>query len=97
MAQADIIKKLQENPQQAKQFNEVAEILNKAVEKEMPTFIKLVQFDVLSEIQKKAVSNNVPNNNAAEKQLTEDLDKVFAQINNDLKDQIVKKFEELKK
>ena len=50
----------------------------------MPTFMKLIQFDVLAEIQKKAVANGVENKNSAEKQLTSDLDKLLEQINKDL-------------
>lgn len=63
----------------------------------MSTFMKLVQFDVLVEIQKKAVSDGLDNSNSGEKQLTEDIDKIFAQVNKDLEAQIIRKCEELKK
>ena len=97
MSQQEMVKKLQENSQQAKQFNVVAECVNDAVKKEMPVFMKLVQFDVLTAIQKKAVSDKVTNNNPGEKQLTEALDQIFGQINKDLEKEIFKKFGELKK
>ena len=96
MNQTEILEKVKGNEQQAKQLNEVLTLVSDAVKKEMPTFMKLVQFDVLVEIQKKAVSDGVTNNNSGEKQLTEDIDKIFAQINKDLEAQIIKKCEELK-
>lgn len=97
MSQQEMVKKLQENSQQAKQFNSVAEIVNEAVRKEMPVFMKLVQFDVLTAIQKKAVADNLTNNNPGEKELSEVLDKIFGQINKDLEKEITKKFADLKK
>ena len=96
MNQAENIKTLKENEQQAKQLNEVLKMVNEAVKKEMPTFLKLVQFDVLAEIQKKAVADGLESKNTAEKQLTQDLDKVMGQINKDLEAQIEKKCAELK-
>ena len=96
MAQQDMIKELKANEQQAKQFNYVATLVNDAVKKEMPVFMKLVQFDVLSEIQKKASEDKLTNNNSAEKQLTESLDKILGQINKDLEKEIIKKFESIK-
>ena len=96
MAQQDMLKELKANEQQAKQFNHVATLVNDAVKKEMPVFMKLVQFDVLTEIQKKASDDKLTNNNAAEKQLTESLDKILGQINKDLEKEIIKKFESIK-
>ena len=96
MAQQDMLKELKANEQQAKQFNYVATLMNDAVKKEMPVFMKLVQFDVLTEIQKKASDDQLTNNNAAEKQLTESLDKILGQINKDLEKEIIKKFESIK-
>ena len=96
MNQQETINKIKENAQQAKQFNDVAVYLNEALKKEMPVFMKLVQFDILTEIQKKAVADGLKNNNPGEKQLTEDLDKMLSQINKDLKEQIFKSCEKLK-
>ena len=96
MTQAEMIAKIKENPQQAKQFNEVLTIINNAIKKEMSTFMKLVQFDVLSEIHKKAAAEGVKNNNASEKEITETLDTIIKQIGKDLEAQIVKKCESLK-
>jgi hypothetical protein len=47
MNQAEALKELQSNEQQAKQFNMVAAFMNEAVRNNMPVFVKLVQFDVL--------------------------------------------------
>ena len=96
MDQKETLAKLKENDRQAKQLNEVLTLISDAIKKEMPTYMKLVQFDVLAELQKKAVADGVTNNNSAEKQLTQDLDKIFAQINKDLETQIIKKCEEIK-
>ena len=96
MGQAEKIATLKENKQQALQFNEVVTFVDEAIKKEMPTFMKLVQFDVLKEIQKKAVKDGLENKNNAEKQLTADFDSIFAQINKDLYAQITKKCAELK-
>ena len=97
MGQKENLESLKENKQQAVQFNAVVTFINEAIKKEMPTFMKLVQFDVLVEIQKKAVSDGLENKNTAEKQLTASLDEILAQINKDLEAQIIKKCEELKK
>ena len=97
MGQKENFESLKENKQQAVQFNAVVTFINEAIKKEMPTFMKLVQFDVLTEIQKKAVANGLENKNTAEKQLTTALDEILGQINKDLESQIVKKCEELKK
>jgi hypothetical protein len=96
MVQKEMVEKLKSNPQQAKQFNDVAAYINDALNKEMPVLMKLVQFDVLAEIQKKAVADGLKNANTGEKQLTETLDKMLAQINKDLKAQIIKACENLK-
>ncbi|MBP3745958.1 MAG: hypothetical protein J6I47_00645 [Ruminococcus sp.] len=95
MTQSDVLKALNENEQQRSQFNEVAVFVNDAFKKEMPTFIKLIQFDVLTEIQKKAVANGLENKNSAEKQLTSDLDKLLNQINKDLSAQMEAQFKKL--
>ncbi|WP_029320738.1 hypothetical protein [Butyrivibrio sp. AE3004] len=97
MNQAEALKELQSNEQQAKQFNMVAAFMNEAVRNNMPVFMKLVQFDVLKAIQEKAVEDKVAGENTSEKQLTEALDSLLGQINKDLEAQIIKKFEELKK
>jgi hypothetical protein len=97
MNQAEALKELQSNEQQAKQFNMVATFMNEAVRNNMPVFTKLVQFDVLKAIQEKAVEDKVAGENTSEKQLTEALDSLLGQINKDLEAQIIKKFEELKK
>ena len=97
MGQKENLAVLKENKQQAAQFNAVVTFINEAIKKEMPTFIKLVQFDVLKEIQKKAVADGLENKNSAEKQLTTTLDEILGQINKDLEAQIIKKCEELKK
>ena len=96
MSQQEMVNKLKENSQQAKQFNSVAECVNAAIKKEMPVLIKLVQFDVLTEIQKKAGADKLTNNNLAEKELTDTLDKIFSQVNKDLEKEIDKKFGALK-
>ena len=96
MTQAEMKAKLAENPQQAKQFNEVVKILDEAIKKEMPTFRKLVQFDVLAEIQKKAVADGLKNNNAGEKEITDTLDTMLKQIFKDLDAQITQKCKSLK-
>lgn len=96
MTQTEMLGKLKDNKQQADQFNAVAVFINEAIKKEMPTFMKLVQFDVLAEIQKKAASDNLQNCNTAEKQLTETLDQILGQINKDLEAQIDKKLAALK-
>ena len=97
MNQLEALKELKGNAQQAKQFNVVAEFINDALKKEMPVLMKLVQFDVLAEIQKKAVADGVENANSGEKQLTKALDGMLSQINKDLEDQIFKACEKLKK
>ena len=96
MNRQEAVKKLQENPQQAKQFNEIAGYLNDAVKKEMPTFAKPVQFDVLEEIQKKAVSDGVNFGNNPMNDLAKTLNDILVQINADLEKEIMKKFEALK-
>lgn len=96
MAQKEMLEQLKNNPQQAKQFNEVATFINDALKKEMPVLMKLVQFDVLAEIQKKAVADGLKNSNPGEKQLTETLDKMLSQINKELQNQIFNSCEKLK-
>ena len=96
MTQKEMVEKLKSNPQQAKQFNEVATFINEALKKEMPVLMKLVQFDVLAEIQKKAVADGLNNTNSGEKLLTEALDKILDQVNKDLQKQIFTSCEKLK-
>ena len=96
MNQEEAIKALKDNPQQAKQFNQVVQFINDAIKAEFPTFIKLVQFDVLSKIQKKAADDKLANNNPAEKQLTETLDGILKQVGNNLESSIIKQFSDLK-
>ncbi|MBR5089250.1 MAG: hypothetical protein IK093_07475 [Ruminiclostridium sp.] len=96
MAHKETLEQLKGNPQQAKQFNEVATFINDALKKEMPVLMKLVQFDVLAEIQKKAIADGLKNANSGEKQLTETLDKLLGQVNKDLLNQISKACEKLK-
>ena len=96
MAQKEMLEQLKSNTQQAKQFNEVATFINDALKKEMPVLMKLVQFDVLAEIQKKAAADGLKNSNSGEKQLTETLDKMLSQINKELQNQIFNSCEKLK-
>ena len=96
MAQKDMIQKLKDNPQQAKQFNEVLKTINEAVKAEMPVFLKLVQFDTMKELQKKAAQDKVGDKASPEAQLTESLDAIMKQIGQDLEKQIIAKFESLK-
>ena len=96
MSQKEMVEQLKNNTQQAKQFNEVATFINDALKKEMPVLMKLVQFDVLAQIQKKASADGLKNSNSGEKQLTETLDKMLSQINKELEKQIFNSCEKLK-
>ncbi|MBR4622431.1 MAG: hypothetical protein IKO44_02720 [Ruminococcus sp.] len=96
MDQNLIIQKIKENQQQAKQLNEVMNIINEAFKKEMPVYMKLVQFDVMSKFSADALKDSSVSNGDSMKQLTQDLDKILAQINADLKKQIMMKSAELK-
>lgn len=90
------IEELKKNPQQAKQFNEIAKILDKAVKAEFSTFIKLVQFDTMTELHKLAVKDNISDAENPEKQVTDLIDQIVKQIGTDIEKQIAKKFEEIK-
>ena len=96
MDQNLIIQKIKENQQQAKQLNEVMNIINEAFKKEMPVYMKLIQFDVMSKFSADALKDSSVSNGDSMKQLTQDLDKILAQINADLKKQIMMKSAELK-
>ena len=96
MNQTEALNELKSNQQQAKQFNMVATFINEAVRNNMSVFMKLVQFDVLAEIQKKAAADGLKNSNSGEKQLTETLDKMLSQINKELQNQIFNSCEKLK-
>ena len=94
MNQQEALAQLSENEQQRKQFNDVAKMLDAAISKEMPVFMKLVQFDVMSGIQKKVQADGVDAGKATG-QLTETLDKILKQVNDDLKSQIDKQLKNL--
>jgi LPS O-antigen subunit length determinant protein (WzzB/FepE family) len=95
MNQQEAVNKLKENPQQAKQFNEVAGYLNDAVKKEMATFAKLVQYDVLVQMQKKAVSDGVNFDSKSMNDLAKTINDIVTQINADLEKEFAKKFKEI--
>ena len=96
MDQKETLQELKNNPQQAKQLNEVFKIINEAVKAEMPVFLKLVQFDAMKELQKKAVQDKAGEQNSPEGRLTENLDAIMKQIGADLEKQIIARFESLK-
>ena len=96
MTQQEALKELKENTQQAKQLNEVIKIVNEAIKAEMPVFMKLVQFDAMKEIHKKAAQDKEHGDASTEGTLTAQLDTILKQINEDLKKQIIGKSESLK-
>ena len=96
MEQQNKVDELKNNPRQAKQFNAVAEVVNEAIKKEFPVFLKLVQFDTMVEIQKKLAADKVGEADSPEKQITESLDQIISQIGKDLEAQLTKHFDALK-
>ena len=96
MTQQEAVKKLKEDPRQAKQFNELAEILNDVFRNEMTVFSKLLQYDVMEKIQERAAADGVTENDAAITELTKALHEMLKQINADLEKEITKKCRELK-
>ena len=62
----------------------------------MPTFMKLIQFDAMKEIQKKAEQDKSCDKASPAGQLVDELDAMMKQINADLEKQIIAKFESLK-
>lgn len=91
--QADKIAELNNYPGQAKQMNELLQIINKSILKEFPTFLKLVQYDTMTEVQKKAVADGKVDK--AAKQLTDGMDAILNQVGKDLEKQIKAKMAEL--
>ena len=94
MNQQEAIQELKNHPQQAEMFNEVLKIISNAIKAEMPVFMKLVQIDALTEIQKKAAGNKV--SDRPEALLTKQLDEILKQIDKDLEKQIAAKFASVK-
>lgn len=84
--QADEINELKKYAGQTKQMNELLEIINANIKKEFPTFLKLVQYDTIEEVQKKALKEG--KNSKEAKQLTEGMDAIINQIGKDLEKQI---------
>ena len=58
-------------------LNDVMTIVNDAVKAEMPVFMKLVQFDAMKEIQKKAAQDKTADKASLEGVLAKQLDEMF--------------------
>jgi len=96
MNQQEAVQALKNNQQQAEMFNEVLKIISDAIKAEMPVFRKLVQFDALSAIQKKAAGDKVADKPSNEAELTKVLDGILKQVDKDLEKQIAAKFASVK-
>ena len=95
MTQAEMMAKIKGDENQAKQIAEVSVMINDAIRNEMGTFMKLVQFDVMTEIHKKAAAENAGKANTAEKELTNALNTLLSQVDKNLNEQIIKAFKEI--
>ena len=97
MEKSEIMSKLEKNAKQKKQLDDLSKLINDAVKKEMPVYKKLVQFDVMAEVQKLAGADGLTDAEGKMSKVTKELDAMMKQFDNDVRESMKKHFENMKK
>lgn len=93
--QIDKLKELEKDPYTLKQHDQIIGVINDAIRNNMGTYKKLVQMDVMKELNAKCDADGVKSERV---EFSNDiLDEIMKQVNKDLEKQIMAQFASLKK